>query len=300
MNQHRKRLSDLVNMDDPHEVIVEVKTVVNMILPDFNFQGVENVYEDLIRLFKGQYPGYRGCNTRYHNFKHTSDALLAMTRLMHGASVSGKTFNEDNIKLGLVSAMMHDTGYIQKESDIDGTGAKYTLTHVQRSIDFMVEYFKKNGYLNEHIINGSNILKCTGLTTEVDQIPFMSSEIKILGNMLGTADLVGQIADQTYLEKLIFLYHEFKEANIKAYINEFDLLQKTIYFYEETKKRLADKLGNVSRYLPAHFELRFDIRRDLYKEAMDHNIDYLQYILEQHKENYREMLKRGRLPDYGV
>jgi transcriptional antiterminator NusG len=37
--------------------------------------------------FRGSIHGYQGCNTWYHNFKHTTDCLLTMARLMHGASL---------------------------------------------------------------------------------------------------------------------------------------------------------------------------------------------------------------------
>ena len=32
------------------------------------------------------------------------------------------------------------------------------------------------------------------------------------------ADLVGQMSDRAYLEKLLFLYYEFKEAGFPGYV----------------------------------------------------------------------------------
>ena len=72
-----------------------------------------------------------------------------------------------------------------------------------------------------------------------------------------------------------------------------DLLKKTIGFYEFTKKRLNDELGTLTRFLPAHFNARFNINKDLYEEAMEKNIQYLKHILENHEDNYRDKLRRG-------
>jgi len=69
--------------------------------------------------------------------RHTTDTFLAMARMIHGATLEGETFSERHINLGLIAALLHDSGYIQSESDLQGTGAKYTASHVQRSIDFL-------------------------------------------------------------------------------------------------------------------------------------------------------------------
>ena len=63
---------------------------------------------------------------------------------------------------------------------------------------------------------------------------------------LAAADLLGQMADRVYLEKLLFLYYEFREAGIVGYDSAFDILKKTAGFYESTKARLDGPLGSVS------------------------------------------------------
>ena len=42
-------------------------------------------------------------------------------------------------EFGMLAILMHDTGYLKKRGDNEGTGAKYTLTHVDRSIQFAGE-----------------------------------------------------------------------------------------------------------------------------------------------------------------
>lgn len=239
MENDKMELAKLVNMDDPYSVLGEVRHVASMMYPQIELGPVERLFDDILRLFKGDFPGYRKCNTEYHDLQHTTDTFLASARLIHGAFISGHHFKERNIVLGLIAALMHDTGYIQTNNDDTGTGAKYTLQHISRSIDFMDNYFRgKHYYSVEDFDCCGKMLNCTGFSTKVGSIDFNSDETEVIGKILGTADLLGQMADRKYLEKLLFLYDEFVEGKVMGFENEFDLLKKTISFYDITKKGL--------------------------------------------------------------
>ena len=110
--------------------------------------------------------------------------------------------------------------------------------------------------------------------------------------VLASADLVGQISDRKYLEKLLFLYYEFKEAGFPGYDTEFDMLRKTIGFYEMTIARLDVELEGVRSSARKFFAERHGIDRDLYAEAMDNQMDYLRGILDDESTNFRKKLKR--------
>jgi len=157
------QLSRIINMEDHQSVLGEVRTIVNMMFPEFDFDTVDRVFKDIVRLFRGEYPGYRKCNTEYHDLKHTTDAFLAMARLMHGASVSGESLTRKDVNLGLICALMHDTGYIQTLDDDIGTGAKYTRTDSKRSIVFMDKYIADSGLSREDFKAYPDILICTAL-----------------------------------------------------------------------------------------------------------------------------------------
>jgi len=292
-----QQFSKLVDMENPELVMDEVRIIVSMIFPDFDFEQVNRVFKDVVKLFHGEYPGYRACNTEYHDLRHTSDATLAFTRLIHGAVLAGESLSREDIGLGIIATLLHDTGYIQTVDDDTGTGAKYTMSHIQRSIEFMDKYFAENGFSREHFNKCSDMLKCTGLNTKIDNMKFVSPETELQGKMLGTADLLGQMADRTYLEKLLFLFYEFREAGIQDYESELDLLSKTIGFYEFTKKRFAGELGGVTKYLSGHFKARFNIDRDLYENAMEGNIQYLKHTLKHNEKDYRDGFRRAGLVD---
>jgi hypothetical protein len=112
-----------------------------------------------------------------------------------------------------------------------------------------------------------------------------------MGKILGTADLIGQMANPLYLKKLPILFQEFQEAGLALYADELDLLQKTPGFWEFTKDRFTNELGSMDRYLRDHFRVRWGIDRDLDREAVERNINYLNYILEHHPKDYRRFLK---------
>ena len=292
MEHHTPQISELVDMDDPRAVMGEVTHIVLEIDPDFDLTPLNNAFEDVLRLFRGQFEGYRACNTQYHDLKHTTDALLAMTRLIHGGVLAGHRISSAHILLGLLCTLFHDTGYIQRDDDTHGTGAKFTLVHVERSIRFMDRYFSQHGYSREDFVNGSHIIKCTGLNTKIQDLEFASSEIQLLGKMLGTADLLGQMADHTYLKKLRYLYREFKEGDVDGYESEFDLFKRTVTFNEMTIRRFSDQFGGVDSLAAYHFKERWGIDRNLYLVAIEHNLTKLKAILNHGGDLHEAELRR--------
>jgi hypothetical protein len=274
---------DLLGLENPSEAMAEVKKIILLMFPDFDFDEIDRIFFDILKLFRGKYSGYRRCNTRYHDINHTMDCFLVMAKLMHGAYADGIIFTKGDVSLGLISALMHDTGYIQTVAENKGTGAKYTLCHIERSIEFMGKYFQVNKFPSEWLPICRNFLKCTGLDVKIAEISFQTREHEILGQMLGAADLIGQMADKHYLEKLRFLYREFKEGGVPGYVDEADLLKKTPGFWEMVKQRFVSELGQVNLYLRHYFQARYGIDQDLYRLAIDRNIERLKSFLQYRK-----------------
>ncbi len=294
-DQNAALKAKLLDISDTAGILAEVKKTASSILPDFIFRRFDAAFNDVDRLFQGQYEGYRACNTKYHDFNHTMMVLLAMARLMHGATVSGVRFTEKEVNLGLIGALMHDTGYIQSLDDFSGTGAKYTLIHIRRSIRFVQNYYAREPYFANDMKNFHDILNCTGVLTMVKDIVFESEHIALLGKMLGTADLLGQMADRLYLEKLMLLYSEFEEGGVPGFDSEADLLRKTVSFYKRTKNRFEDEFGNVNRYMVHHFKERWNIESNIYEESIENNINYLKFVLKHSRKNINQSLRRNSI-----
>lgn len=295
INEDRALPTKLLDIRDNNAIIKEVKFTTSLINPRFDFQFLDQAFRDVEKLFRGHYPGFQKCNTDYHDFRHTMLVVLAMVRLLHGASVQGIRFTDKEINLGLISALMHDTGYIQTTGDDSGTGAKYTLVHIKRSIMFVQDYYAQEEYFQNDLENFSDILNCTGFSIDIKKITFSSANIEIMGKILGTSDLLGQMADRLYLEKLIPFFHEFEEGKVPGFDGELDLLRKTTNFYNVTKARFENDLGNVIQYMADHFKERWNIHRNIYNDAIEKNINYLIFILKTNEKNVSACLRRNAI-----
>jgi len=288
-----KGISKRFSFDSADKVLHEVLEILSLISSDFNTQPVRDVFDAAERLYKGDFPGYSACNTGYHDFRHAIDTLLAMARLIHGAALANDSFGERQIITALTAAILHDAGYIQEQSDTRGTGAKYKVNHEQRSMAFLSRHGFEFGLSGEEITAGRSIILCTDMDTDISTISFSSARIELLGKMLGTADLMAQLADRQYLEKLLFLYHECKEAGIADYENELDMLHKAVDFFDFYYERLKTPLDGADRFMRLHFASRWGIDQNLYHEMIDRQKNYLLKILKLPRTDPRDRLRRG-------
>ncbi len=291
------KLYDLLDSQDAQAVLAEIFHILSLLGMDGHMGRFVSAYEDIQRLFEGDYPGYRESNTRYHNLEHTIMVTLGTARLIHGCVEGGMRFSPDNILTGLLAALYHDSGLIQKSKDRKGTGAKYTIGHETRSIAFMRHNMGEKDYPAEQMDDCEQLIKCTNIHMSVSEIAFRSDEIKTLGMIVGSADLLSQIADRKYLEKLTLLFKEFEEAGLPGFDSENELIEKTEGFYKNVaRKRLTHDMKNISSNMKHHFKTRWDIDRDLYDEAIANNIGYLKSMVRGNNSGgklfYREHLKR--------
>ena len=287
-------LLDLVDTRNPDTVIEEIQKILSIIYPQSDTTFLKSCFYDIVKLFRGDYPGYLQCTTDYHDLTHTLDIFLVTARLMHGYIIKNYDLSENKFFLGLVSALMHDTGYITTIDEKKCTSEKYTLTHITRSIDFIEKYFKKHHFSQSDFNFCRNCISCTNINTDPEIINFSSPEEEVIGKILGISDLIGQMADRSYLEKLILLYIEFKEGNVQGLI---DLLQQTVGFFEFTNKRFSEKLGSLDKNMIYHFIERWNIHEDLYKRAIDRNARYLQSVLRNVSPNLHLDLRRDGILD---
>jgi hypothetical protein len=291
---NNRRINEIFQIDSPEILIGEVLEIVNAISLEADTSSIRSVFGAAGKLYRGQFPGYRACNTGYHDLQHASDALLAMTRLMHGAIVDGLSFSESNIIAGLAAALLHDAGYIQEAFDTQGTGAKYKTIHEQRSMDFLKRYGPGFGLYSRQIDAGCDIIACTEMSRDISTLSFASAETEMLGRMLAAADLLSQLADLAYLEKLPLLYQECKEAGSNEYKDELDFIRKAVAFYDVAEQRVRTVLDKADRFMQLHFKQRLGVAENFYQRVIDSQKDYLMNILTIPSSDPRDHLKRWR------
>ena len=291
----KRQLSTLVDMESPEAVHKEILHTLSLISPQFDQKPLHRVFRFTVDLYDGKLQEYKACNTDYHNLRHITDTYLAMARLLHGLQLSDENLNDREIFLGLTSALMHDTGMIQESTDTEGTGAKYTPDHVVLSMDFVEKHASTLLLESQDVADLQDMILCTDIMADIPAINFSSEKIELLGKMLGTADLIAQMADRTYLEKLLFLYHEFREAEMGNSENEVDFLHQTLNFFEISDKRFKETLDNTSRFMAAHFEARWDINENLYTISVKNQRNYLEKILAGKDTSLYQELKRDNI-----
>ena len=291
----KRQLSTLVDMESPEAVHKEVIHILSLISLPLDREAIHRVFRFIVDLYEGQLQEYKACNTEYHNLRHITDTYLAMARLLHGAQLSGEDFSQREFVLGLSGALMHDAGMIQEVRDSEATGAKYTQDHVKLSMGFVAKHAATIILSEQEIKDLQDIILCTDLMADIPAINFSSPKIKLLGKMLGTADLIAQMADRTYLEKLLFLYHEFREADIGNFKSEIDFLHQTLNFFEISEKRFKETLDNSSRYMVPHFKSRWGINENLYLFSLQNQRKFLEKVLADKNISVYEELKRDKI-----
>ena len=231
--------------------------------PSGPLERLGTAFADFERLFNGQYPGYLGCDTVYHDVQHSLDDTLAMARLLVGYERSHapeQQFGAERALLGLVVALFHDSGYIRQSDDHQHrNGAEFTLTHVGRSAQFLARYLPTIG-LAEWVPVATQIVHFTGYELRFDQIRLDDPRDRKVGHLLGTADMMAQMADRCYLEKVRDrLYPEFVLGGVAVsrngdglkvnYGSGLDVLRQTPEFVAETMRtRLDGEFGGAYRY----------------------------------------------------
>ncbi len=292
------QLSKFAATISPDAVLHEVCFLFNPIFGNRETKSLASVFRKVTAIFNGHHPGYRRCNTEYHDLKHTHEVFLANARIIHGATVEGLIIAEDMARRCMVAALLHDIGYLQDINDNEGTGSKYTATHVARSIEFAENHGTELDLTERDVQIIQKMILCTDLAVDVAGINFESQEMALLGKMLGAADLIAQMADRSYLEKLLFLYNEFKEAGIGDYRSHLELLQKTVDFYDFVDKRLKIMLAASDCFLDAHFKFRWNVFPNPYRQSIENQHAYLKKILDIPDSDPREHLRRANFEMY--
>ena len=133
-------------------------------------------------------------------------------------------------------------------------------------MQFLREYLPKVG-LEDMKETGAELLHFTGAEKSIADIAVRDSLLRFLGNLLGSAEIMAQMADRCYLEKCRDrLYPEFVEAGLAGrqtaqtgtggeivYQSGEDLVQQTPAFFAAAVSRLEDDLDGVYNYAATHF-----------------------------------------------
>jgi hypothetical protein len=290
LSQDRRSDYDVTNtvkVSSMRHVCAAVKRLFESQFPTASFDSVWVAFNDFERLYQGKDPEYHAVDTSYHDIQHTLDMTLALARLIVGHDrIVGPAdrLGPERTKFALIAALFHDAGYIRhRERDRHAiNGAVFTTNHVTRSGVYLEQYLPRVG-LADFVPIAARVLHFTGYEMALDAIELDDPRDSTAGHLLGTADLLAQMADRCYLEKCRDrLYPEFVlgrvAVNIEAtgshalYQSGRDLLQKTLDFYQKSaRNRLEKGFNQAYRFVEAVFVGN----RNPYISFVRKNLDFL-------------------------
>lgn len=186
----------------------------------------------------------------YHNVEHSILVTLVGQEILRGKHIrEGGVSSEDWLHC-IISLLCHDIGYVKgvcrQDKEIDGlysTGkegkmiplppgasdASLTPYHVDRAKLFIDERFGGHKLIDSEVIK-SNI--------ELTRFPVPAKEdsqgTQCFAGLVRAADLIGQLSDPRYLNKITSLFYEFEETGMNkvlGYKTPADLRKNYAKFY---------------------------------------------------------------------
>jgi len=217
-------------------------------LIDFNFG-----------LFHGNSPEFEPCDTAFHDFDHTMEGTEAVLRLLaaHDRLFAESKFSDRQWEIALVSILLHDAGYLKCRDDHEGSGAKHTSIHVGRGCFLVWDLLPEFGFERDEIRVVQQAICATAVGATMKQIGFRSHAEWLIGALVATGDLLGQMAAEDYPERLPALYLELREAALFSRLEKntagqslLDLLSGTEKFFSKYVVRtLNEEWGGMHRWL---------------------------------------------------
>ncbi len=234
------------------------------------------------RLYGGHEPGWIACDMPYHDLRHAHDAALVTARLLDGCRIDGcdVALESDRAVVSVLLALLHDTGFLRTTAEASRCGPQLAEAHEARSAALAASYLRSTS-LAAHADLAPLIMATRMASSPADLLDGQAGPAVTIGRVLGSADLLCQLADPRYLERCYHhLYAEMVLADPGAardrdgrprFVVEDAraMLARTPVFCEHMAlPRLRHGLACVAKHLAAHFG-----GSDPYAESIRVNLD---------------------------
>ena len=184
----------------------------------------------------------------YHDVEHTILVTLVGQEVLRGKHIREGGVGPDDWFHFIVSLICHDIGYVrgvchQDRGDVCATGregktvtlargasdAALTPYHVDRGKLFVMERFGYHDIISTDVIKQN--IELTRFPVPVEEDHKATDDYP---GLIRASDLIGQLSDPRYLQKINRLFGEFSETGINeelGYENPSDLREKYPSFY---------------------------------------------------------------------
>lgn len=287
-------VTNTVSIGDPRPVAAAIAHILAGCFGQGSFDAdlLHATFDRAGRMFTGDDPEYLACDMPYHDLRHSLDTALTMARLIAGrqaaeGSTAPDAFTAEHALLGILLALLHDTGYIRTISERALCGPQLTREHEARSVQFAQRHLRATSLAKRAA--DSELIQVTQLVADLDVLLARREPAAVaIGQMLGTADLVSQLADERYLERCY--WHLFPElvlgdcnrrrtvdgGEAPLFRDALELVCRTPSFYHDVvRPRLDHKFAGCVRHLAALFR-----DADPYGAAIERNVARARRIAE--------------------
>ena len=255
---------DAVDTNEVEAVAQAVFELETGLYPEADWAYTRRVFAAVATMFDGGFPGYQAMDTVYHDLEHTLQATLCWARMVsrHQETTARPHVDHAYFRIGLHAVLLHDIGYLKENHDEIGSGAKFTFVHERRSCELAQMLLGENEWSQKEIFAVQHLISCTGPRSVIDAIPFRTRQERLLGQIVCTADYLGQMSDPGYPRKLPVLFAEFEESDDfrgvpkerRLFANVHELLEKTPAFWRNVVLPKLDRdCGGMYRYLAEPF-----------------------------------------------
>ena len=213
----------------------------------------------------------------YHNVEHTAHVTLVGLQILKAKQERERVVSPEDWCNTVVALLCHDIGYVRGLCRADNSNALSTglegqtfravagasdavlmPVHVNRGKRFIDEHFSDSDLVDSSFVNAC--IERTRFPVPAD--PWYAQTGDFPG-LVRAADLIGQLSDPRYLNKLSAIFYEFEEIgfnNTLGYSRPGDLLNSYPAFFD---KSVAPYIGVGASYLEGSAEGR-DILSHLY------------------------------------
>ncbi|MFK8067467.1 MAG: metal-dependent phosphohydrolase [Gammaproteobacteria bacterium] len=194
---------------------------------------IKNNAEQIIRLISGS-------NTLYHNVEHTIQVTLVGQAILQGKRIVDDSVTPQIWLNFIMSLLCHDIGYAsgicssdpQEKTLLRTSDAMLMSVHIDRGKQFVAETFSEQSGIEVEFIQ-----ECIERTRFPVGATEEAQQTSDFPGLVRGADLVGQVSDPRYINKLPAVFFEFEESGfneITGYKQPGDLLKNYVDFYERS------------------------------------------------------------------
>ena len=203
------------------------------------------------------------CDCPYHDIQHTILVTDVGQTILQGRQLAQGDLSADDWLQAVVAMLFHDIGYLRKLLAVDTNEtcvintAGDTVTPPQGSTDaFMTPYHVDRGALYVHerfardeLIDPVVVSACIEMTRFPVPEDESHSPTDTLPGLVRAADLIGQMADPQYLQKLSRLFAEFVEIGEAERLNFKHAGELRLNFAEFFYSQVHPYIGSGIEYL---------------------------------------------------